>query len=278
MPKLPFWNLSPFSRDRIGELLTSATELGIDPDAIAEGGLAALQSLIALKRAKDAAEGTARNRLIAQAQDALRRLDPTRHADLLQQAEARIVALRGRNGDTEIAHVTPGEVVLPKSLQTPAVLGALRQAALDAGVPLDRLRVGSALNSMNPETKQPEFFDFSIWPKEPVDLCNDDRYQSERCERWIPNFLEDKPHTYMPTPEDLAKLPDDQKKRYAEFYEGTGNFESVLGTALPGVGRLYGGARRWIMRGLGKTAERDAATRAEIAKAYRNAISTRPAP
>lgn len=80
MPKLPFWNLSHFSRDRIGELLTSATELGIDPDAIAEGGLAALQSLIALKRAKDAAEGTARNRLIAQAQDALRRLDPTRHA------------------------------------------------------------------------------------------------------------------------------------------------------------------------------------------------------
>ncbi len=59
MPNLPFWNLSPFSRDRIGELLTSAAELGIDPDAIAEGGLAALQSLIALKRAKDAAEGTA---------------------------------------------------------------------------------------------------------------------------------------------------------------------------------------------------------------------------
>lgn len=155
MPNLPNWTLSQHSRDRMNELLRSASALGLDPDAVAAGGLAALQALMALKRAKDA--GVGRDRAIAQVQDAARRLDPTTHADLLQQIQSRILALQGRNGDTEIAHVTPGEIVLPKALQTPNVLGALRHAATDANIPLDQFRIGSALNSINPATGRPEF-------------------------------------------------------------------------------------------------------------------------
>ena len=93
---------------------------------------------------------------IARVQEAVRGLDPATHGDLLQQIQSRVLALQGR-GDTEVAHVTPGEIVLPKALQTSGVLGALRQAAADANIPLDQLRIGSALNSINPATGRPEF-------------------------------------------------------------------------------------------------------------------------
>jgi len=157
MPNFPNWTLSQQSRDRMNGLLKSASELGLDPDAVAAGGLAALQALIALKHANNAGEGIGRVQSIARVQDAVRGLDPAIHGDLLQQIQSRVLALQGRNGDTEIAHVTPGEIVLPKALQTPAVLGALRQAAADANIPLGQLRIGSALNSINPATGRPEF-------------------------------------------------------------------------------------------------------------------------
>lgn len=161
MPTLPNWTLSQESRARMTELLKAASELGLDPDAVAAGGLAGLQALMVLKRAKDAGEGVGRERLIAQVQEVTNRLDPTAHADLLQQIQGRILALQGRNGDTEVAHVTPGEIVLPGALQTPAVLGALRQAAMAANIPLEQLYVGNPLNSINPRTSQPEFFSLS---------------------------------------------------------------------------------------------------------------------
>ena len=161
MPIFPNWTLSQESRTRMAELLRTASELGLDPDAVAAGGLAALQALLALKRAKEAGKGIGSERLIAQVQEMANRLDPTVHSHLLQQIQARVLALQGRNGDTEVAHVTPGEIVLPAALQTPAVLGALREAARASNIPLEQLRVGSPLNSINPRTSQPEFFSLS---------------------------------------------------------------------------------------------------------------------
>jgi hypothetical protein len=69
------------------------------------------------------------------------------------------MALQGRGGDTEVAHVTVGEIVLPKALQTRAVVEALGRAAGEAGIPLSHLRVGSGRNSVNPQTSLPEFAD-----------------------------------------------------------------------------------------------------------------------
>ncbi len=35
--------------------------------------------------------------------------------------QARALAAQGRGADTKVAHVAPGEIVLPKALQTPEV-------------------------------------------------------------------------------------------------------------------------------------------------------------
>ena len=190
-----------------------------------------------------------------------------------QKRQAEKLAAQGRGGDTEIAHVTPGEIVLPDALQTPAVLDAIRQAAVDANIPLERLRVGSALNSINPQTGQPEFFD--IWPKGgPYTMCNKG-YQGGHCEGEVQDFLKNMDPLHWPTDEELTQLSDAQRQRYAEFYEGTGAFEDVLGTAAPGLGGLIGKIGRQIGRPFSSATERDAATRAELAKRYRGGPNNR---
>jgi hypothetical protein len=191
-----------------------------------------------------------------------------------QQRHAEELAAQGRGGDTEIAHATVGEIVLPDALQTPEVLDAIREAAIAANVPLEQLRVGSALNSINPQTGQPEFFD--IWPKGGgrYNQCKHG-YQGGHCEGWVQDFMQDRNPLQKPTPEELAQLPDAQKQHYAELYEGTGALEDVLGTAAPGLGGLYGKVWRSVGQVFGNAAEEDAATRAEIGKIYRGSINKR---
>ncbi len=82
-----------------------------------------------------------------------RRNAETRH----QKRQARELAAQGRGEDTEIAHVTRGEFVVPQALQTPEFMAALQRAAEAQNIPLERLRVGSAKNSLNPATGAPEF-------------------------------------------------------------------------------------------------------------------------
>ncbi len=66
-------------------------------------------------------------------------------------AAERLSAL-GRGGDSEIAHVTPGEIVLPQALQTPEVMAALQAAAAHAGADLGRFQVGNPASRVNPAT------------------------------------------------------------------------------------------------------------------------------
>lgn len=80
---------------------------------------------------------------------AMARAEKTRMAEKL--------AAEGRGDDTEVAHVTPGEIVIPRVFQTPEVLAALAHVAAAHGVPLDRFRVGDARNSVNPNAGAPEF-------------------------------------------------------------------------------------------------------------------------
>ena len=61
-----------------------------------------------------------------------------------------------------------GEIVLPKALQTRAVIEALGRAAGEAGIPLSHLRVGSGGNSVNPQTGLPEFADSTQEPMEEI--------------------------------------------------------------------------------------------------------------
>ena len=66
----------------------------------------------------------------------------------------------GRNGDTAMAHLTPGETVVPRQVlqQNPQVARGLGRAFKDAGADPRRYVVGSGQNSINPMTGQPEFF------------------------------------------------------------------------------------------------------------------------
>ncbi|MHB1207612.1 MAG: DUF6973 domain-containing protein [Rhodospirillaceae bacterium] len=151
------WNLSPETRARFNDSRAAAPRLGIDRDAVAAGGLPGLRALIALKQAAEAGTERTRDRALAEVQDTLRTLEHRKYPKLVQQFQARILALQGRGNDTEIAHVARGEMVVPKALQNPKVLAALKEAAASHGFSVDVLRVGSAKNRINPETGAPEF-------------------------------------------------------------------------------------------------------------------------
>jgi hypothetical protein len=151
------WNLSPETRARFSQILAAAPRLGINRDDVAAGGLPGLRALIALEQAADARTVRTRDRALAEVQETLRSLEHRRHPKLVQQFQARILALQGRGSDTEVAHVARGEMVVPQALQNPKVLAALREAAANQGLALDALRVGSSKNRINPETGAPEF-------------------------------------------------------------------------------------------------------------------------
>lgn len=70
------------------------------------------------------------------------------------------LARLGRLGDTQLAHVTPGEVVVPPSVQTPQLMQLLAQAFQAKGIPPQMQVVGSPQQSVNPATGIPEHFDF----------------------------------------------------------------------------------------------------------------------
>ncbi len=65
----------------------------------------------------------------------------------------------GREGDTILAHLTPGELVVPLAmLQADEEFAMFMQTAFEeAGVPFNQYVVGHEENSINPETGHPEF-------------------------------------------------------------------------------------------------------------------------
>lgn len=68
---------------------------------------------------------------------------------------------RGRFGDTKSVHVTPGEVVLPKTITgNPDAMAVIAQIFQDAGMDHRRYTVGSEEASVNPATGKEEFFDW----------------------------------------------------------------------------------------------------------------------
>jgi len=72
----------------------------------------------------------------------------------------------GRNGDTRMAHVSPGEMVVPPQVlrNNPKVARGLGRAFRDVGADPKRYVVGSKRNSINPITGEPEFFLDKILP------------------------------------------------------------------------------------------------------------------
>jgi hypothetical protein len=71
------------------------------------------------------------------------------------------MAEKGRNGDTVMGHLTPGEVVLPLPL-VQKLAEPLKKAFEAAGMDMDQYTVGHEKNSINEESGCPEF---NIWAK-----------------------------------------------------------------------------------------------------------------
>ena len=73
----------------------------------------------------------------------------------------------GRGGDVVLAHMTPGEVVIPAEIaQDPEVFGILNEIFTTAETDIAEFTVGDPMNKINPETGYPEFGFFSkVWRK-----------------------------------------------------------------------------------------------------------------
>jgi hypothetical protein len=70
------------------------------------------------------------------------------------------MAALGRGGDSIVAHLTPGEIAIPKELQTPQLLAAIAQSAHRFGIQPAQLQAGSGQVPRNPNTGAEEH---SIW-------------------------------------------------------------------------------------------------------------------
>jgi hypothetical protein len=86
-------------------------------------------------------------------------LDQTQGLPQFQNA-AEMLADFGRNGDTYIVHAAEGETVIPMEVleSNPRLKSMLFAQMQDMGIEPERYIVGNELNSINPQTGQPEFF------------------------------------------------------------------------------------------------------------------------
>ncbi len=147
------------SRQNTDSLATEILDLldQEEPAGPPSTGNALQNARLAISRARDAGGGAVRQAYLDEAQKHIARIDPVRARTALQSLQGQVLALQGRGQDTRVAHVTPGEIVIPKRLQTPEVLAALRIVARAHGVNLSQLQVGNAFNILNPRTGHIEF-------------------------------------------------------------------------------------------------------------------------
>ena len=114
-----------------------------------------LQAQLIMNREKLAAEAQI-NREKLLAESAMKRAAAAVNGNSVTGETQRLAAM-GRGGDSKIAHVMPGEIVVPTAAQTPGVLRELDRAFGQVGASLDRFRVGMRENNTNPRTGAPEF-------------------------------------------------------------------------------------------------------------------------
>ncbi|MEQ8510649.1 MAG: hypothetical protein RIB43_16720 [Rhodospirillaceae bacterium] len=134
-----------------------AAQAGLDPDLAADAGEAVWDVLKSLRDATSATDPQRQAKLVRRTKARLAKANLSRHDELVQHIEAKLLALQGRGGDTELAHLTPGEMIVPPQLQTAEVVRALQQAAHTAGIDMAQYTAGSQASRMNPETGLEEF-------------------------------------------------------------------------------------------------------------------------
>ncbi len=167
----------------------------------------------AVAQARDAGNGGLRQEYLRQAQQHMRRIDPHKHGRELQQLQGHVLALQGRGGDRRMAHVTQGEVVLPRWALTPDLMGRIAQMARQAGVDPNSFVVGHRQTKVNPRTGQEEFDDLnedSGYHLGDGPLDDDVMMLAKKYEA-IPQEI---PPDQQPPPKIIPKeLPEDDRRR-----------------------------------------------------------------
>jgi hypothetical protein len=137
-----------------GLAMMAAKEVGVDPYLAADAGEDARVVLATLRQAKTA-KGHDKAKHIAAAQTELRKLNPKQHGKLINALQAKVLALQGRGGDTAVAHLEPGEMVIPRRVLTPELAQLIAAEAAARGIDPKQLVVGTG--SINPATGTEEF-------------------------------------------------------------------------------------------------------------------------
>ncbi len=76
---------------------------------------------------------------------------------MINALQAKVLALQGRGGDTAVAHLKPGEMVVPRAVLTPQLAQLIAAEAAKRGINPKQLIVGSRKASINPATGTEEF-------------------------------------------------------------------------------------------------------------------------
>ena len=77
----------------------------------------------------------------------------------MNKTSAQTLAKKGRGGDTQLGHLTPGEVVLPRSVMNsvPGLSGLIAHAFSMSDMDMKSYKVGDDDNNINPTTGLPEY-------------------------------------------------------------------------------------------------------------------------
>jgi hypothetical protein len=139
-----------------GLTMMAAKAVGIDPYMAAEAGENARAAINAIRNAAKTKHPKDRAEYIREAQNELRTISAAQHPKLVNALQAKVLALQGRGGDTAVAHVEPGEMVIPRAMLTPEVMELIASEAQRRGIDPRRLMVGGQ-GSINPATGAEEF-------------------------------------------------------------------------------------------------------------------------
>jgi GH24 family phage-related lysozyme (muramidase) len=139
-----------------GLTMMAAKAIGVDPYLAAEGGENARAAINAIRNAAKTKQSKDRAEYVREAQNELRAISAAQHPKLVNALQAKLLALQGRGRDTEVAHVAPGEMVIPRAMLTPEVMELITNEAQRRGIDPRRLMVGGQ-GSINPATGAEEF-------------------------------------------------------------------------------------------------------------------------
>ena len=97
----------------------------------------------------------------------------------------------GRKGDSYMAHLAPGEIVIPRQIaESTEIKGVLSDLFESEGANINEFTVGSKENKKNPETGYLEFFFLFHKPKPPPDpIAVKNAYEKIKDTPFAKNFL-----------------------------------------------------------------------------------------